>query len=232
MKTTTTTKVQSTQEVNTSYGLKHCCKGKLVIIPTNKKLEEGLLAQSKSIPEKFTILNYATVEAFKDVENCGWQIVDPIIVSETEKPNKGDWYISYLESEPKPLEHNGNCGDGFYNHADTKKILAMPENISPKQLQVIVDGKLKEGDEVLVGCIKIEDDEYKYTSTELFNDQHISYHVESDLKGYITLHKAKDETWDDVERKFRQYRDSLDGVQTISAYTYFLKNNYNIPTKK
>jgi len=35
--------------------------------------------------------------------------------------------------------------------------------------------------------------------------------------------------WDDVERKFREYRASLDGKETISSYTFYLAHRYKLP---
>lgn len=32
--------------------------------------------------------------------------------------------------------------------------------------------------------------------------------------------------WDKAESEFRRYRMSLDGVQTVSAYTYWLKTHF------
>lgn len=224
MKTTTTTKVHRTQEVNTSYGLKNCCKGKLILLPTDKPLEAGLLAQSKSIPEKFTILNHATVEAFKNEPTCGWQVIDPIIIAElNERPSYGKGITldcMVYDSHYKVIKDYEVGLSGY-------KILAMPENISPKQLQVIVDGKLKDGNEVLVGCgAKITDDVYKYTKDELYDDKHIWYNVEVDLKGYITLHKAVDETWDDIYKRIN----TVEFNSKIEVFNY-LKKHYHSPKR-
>lgn len=225
MKTTTTTKVQRTQEVKTSYGdYKNCCKGKLVIMQTDKPLGVGLLAQSKSIPEKFTVLNHATVEAFKNT-SYGWQIVEPIIIAHIdERPSFGKGITldcMVYDSHYKVIKDYQVGLSGY-------KILAMPENISPKQLQAIADGKLKDGDEVLVGCgAKVTDDEYKYTPDELFEEKHISYNVELDLKGYVTLHKAEDETWDDIYTRIN----TIEFNSKIEVFN-FLKKHYQSPKRK
>ena len=36
--------------------------------------------------------------------------------------------------------------------------------------------------------------------------------------------KQEPKTWKEIESDFRKYRQSLDGVETISAYTYYLQN--------
>lgn len=222
MKTTTTTKVQSTQEVNTSYGLKNCCKGKLILIPTDKQLEVGLLAQSKSIPEKFTILNHATVEAFKNEPTCGWQVIDPIIIADfNERPSYGTGIkldCMVYDSHYKAIK-DYNVGLSGY------KILAMPENISPKQLQAIADGKMRDGSEVLVGCEKIYNT-HGSTKKELQDNETISYNVETDLKGYITLHKAKDETWDDIYKRIN----TVEFNSKVEVFNY-LKKHYHSPKR-
>lgn len=227
MKTTTTTKVHRTQEVNTSYGLKNCCKGKLILLPTDKPLEAGLLAQSKSIPEKFTILNHATVEAFKNEPTCGWQVIDPIIISETEEIKStfdNPTWVYDCRKDMNGFIHEITCS--LENSEPVYKILALPKNISPKQLQVIVDGRLKYNSEVLVGCIKVTDDEYKYTNDELYQNKHISFFVENDLKGYITLHKAVDETWDDIYKRIN----TVEFNSKIEVFNY-LKKHYHSPKR-
>ena len=38
--------------------------------------------------------------------------------------------------------------------------------------------------------------------------------------------------FDEIESEFRRYRQSLDGIETICSYTYFLENNELSPFKK
>ena len=65
----------------------------------------------------------------------------PILISRTEKIEVGDWVLWKGKILQAKSEHTNVA----------IKILALPEHFSPKHLQAIVDGKLKEG-KVLVEC--------------------------------------------------------------------------------
>lgn len=82
--------------------------------------------------------------------------LSPILISETEKIEVGDkvWDTENKEILDVPrieiAEHfNKGISNGYYF-----KIIALPEHFSPKHLQAIVDGKMKDGDKVLVECEK------------------------------------------------------------------------------
>lgn len=79
----------------------------------------------------------------------------PILISLTEKIEAGDW--KYNPNLNNIWQHNREGkGIGDVVHKDTKKVLALPEHFSPKHLQAIVDGKMKDGQKVLVECFKWE----------------------------------------------------------------------------
>ncbi len=112
------------------------CKGKLVLIQIN-------LGQYMAIKPNGIIINNLM---FK-----------PIIISEIESIETGDKYFD------KKYKIINNCVDDadkedlnfrIKKEKSVNKILALPEHFSPEQLQMIVDGKLKDGDEVMVECIK------------------------------------------------------------------------------
>jgi hypothetical protein len=76
----------------------------------------------------------------------------PILISRTEKIEVGDWVYhpktkSILQVGKEGWLDAVQSGDNTYY-----KILALPEHFSHKHLQAIVDGKLKDGDKVLVEC--------------------------------------------------------------------------------
>lgn len=77
--------------------------------------------------------------------------VKPILISETEKIEVGDWYyfdggeVKNLLQLKEPMTYT----------EERYKILALPEHFSPKHLQAIVDGKLKDGSIVLLECEEI-----------------------------------------------------------------------------
>src|SRR5690606_35806921 len=67
----------------------------------------------------------------------------PILISK-DKIEVDDWVYNEVSKEIYQFKEN---------HVSYEfKILALPEHFSPQQLQDIVDGKLKEGDKILVEC--------------------------------------------------------------------------------
>lgn len=83
----------------------------------------------------------------RDNNNDGKGWLKPIIISETEKIEVDDW---------------GYGMDGLFEYKGSvnidggrlpNKVLALPEHFSPKHLQAIADGKLKDGDKVYVECV-------------------------------------------------------------------------------
>ena len=74
----------------------------------------------------------------------GNKFYKPIIISEDEICETGELYLSSIKRDIKPKSK------GVIQAGD--KILALSEHFSPKQLEMIVEGKLKDGDTVLVEC--------------------------------------------------------------------------------
>ncbi len=73
----------------------------------------------------------------------------PILISETEKIEVGA--IAYGPTNQKEqLIYQLKEGEAAL--FPDRKILALLEQFSPEQLQMIIDGKLKEGDKVLIEC--------------------------------------------------------------------------------
>jgi len=86
------------------------------------KPEQALLFWSNTLG--FSIYK----QSFGLVKTIG-KYLKPVIVSETEKLNVDDWH-----------------------YKDVKKVLALPEQFSEETLQDIVEGNLKDGDEVYLEC--------------------------------------------------------------------------------
>ena len=74
------------------------------------------------------------------------KFLKPILISRTEKIEEGDWILTKLNQIIKAGKNIVDLKEG-----GCIKILALPEHFSPEQLQMIVDGKLKEG-KCLVEC--------------------------------------------------------------------------------
>lgn len=69
----------------------------------------------------------------------------PILISETEKIEEGEWSYSIFHGSV----FQSNFKDG---PSGGHKVLALPEHFSKEQLNMIVEGKLKDGDKVYVEC--------------------------------------------------------------------------------
>ncbi len=128
--------VKNTEVYKNSQGEHIVCKGKLVSLK-NKILWKSCKGSILDGKTETTILQrYA-------------------IVSETEKIEVGDkMYNSKFNSVVEAANDslvNLKGIDGSY----CAKILALPRDLSQEQLQDIVDGKLKVGDEVYVVCENI-----------------------------------------------------------------------------
>ena len=105
-----------------------------------------------------------------------------ILISRTEKIEEGDWYCEIfmdnkaikLATAPKEPQW-------------VKKVLALSEHFSPKHLQAIVDGKLKEG-KVLVECeIVVENSHY--------NANYKQPWIKLNSSNHITLHKIEEKMY-------------------------------------
>lgn len=75
--------------------------------------------------------------------------IKPVLISKTEKIEVGDWY---LNSEDELFMCGRDASEYIVVGIGCRKVLALPEYFSLQQLQDIVDGKLKDGDKVLVEC--------------------------------------------------------------------------------
>lgn len=180
-----TTKVQDTVSHKTSQGDVIVAKGKLILIPVHDK--KGLV----TIPNNFG----------------GWNHFNPIIISDKEIIEIGDYAYEGWHKELWLSNVKGNN----INHC---KVLALPENFSPKQIQAIIDGKLKEDDEVYVECAESPtggnrigyDEADMFDYVKLNNQNQIILHkIEKDLlaelwKEYHRLYEntKKGETYPDV----------------------------------
>ena len=104
----------------------------------------------------------------------------PIILSLTEKIEVGDWGYGM----DGLFEYKGpvNIDNGVLPN----KVLALPEHFSPKHLQDIVDGELKDNDKVLIECWN-----HEMMTNEI---GHCDVEIEMFIKlnPHITLHKIED----------------------------------------
>lgn len=121
----------------------------------------------------------------------GWK---PIIISETEKIEVDDWFW-HQDGYEQVKDIQGKFVNGFIlEHC--RKILALPEQFSPKHLQAIVDGKMKDGNKVLVECEDLCD----YEGEELWeNTPH--FIIKTNHLDHVTLHKVEEKMYTKEEIK-------------------------------
>lgn len=121
----------------------------------------------------------------------------PIIISETEKIEVGDTVNHGLINELIYIVDKDNLEASIYNKS--KKILVLPEQFSPEQLQMIVDGKIKDGDKVLIECVDntyIHEGSGKYWEDEPAEMKRIlglpDKYIKLNSQGHITLYEVED----------------------------------------
>jgi len=178
-------------------------EGKLVLVEC--KSEEALIVRVENginVPLYYFVrANFIAGKYYK-----------PIIISETEKIEVGDWVLG----GPGDEAHNEIWqwdGDSYISDEDNK-ILALPEHFSPKHLQSWVDGKIKDGDRILIECESIINDE---VGTESYR-QHDHYVIKLNQSNHITLHK--------VEEKMIPFSKVLDLFDLMGGYKTL--PNFNI----
>lgn len=93
------------------------------------------------------------------------------------------------------------------NNGTSKKILALPEHISPAHLQAIVDGKLRNGESVLVECEFYEtEDEIKKGYRVKFNADNVVFDIVKDEKNPYLLEVGKEYWFKYFPAKGRWYK--------------------------
>lgn len=135
------------------------------------------------------------------------EIFKPIIISETEKIKVGD---IFYDTKSKSI-HKAELAAGLFH--TRKKILVLPEHFTQEQLQMIVDGKLKDGDKVAVEC-------YKYNEFKGGAGEQSGYYIQ--FNPHITLHRVEEKmyTREEVRNFFIEIKRELIG-RYDSDYFHF-----------
>ena len=176
-------KVSTTQKYSDSQGEHIVCEGKLVLIE-DKSIKENQAHTLWKNKNGQLLLTHTS--------NSNHLVaLKPIIISETEEIEVGDWvYNSNTNTVFKATQKFISTISNFENHCYFK-ILALSEHFSPKHLQAIVDGKLKDGDKVLVKCRpepKLDKDSFDKGDLKLNKD---GYKIYLNQQNHITLFSAK-----------------------------------------
>lgn len=223
------TKVKTVESYEDSQGKHIVAKGKLVLL--------GNLDDTCKCKNPEESHQYA----------CGWVIrgnkiylngneIKPIIISETEKIEVGWKGWAYKKDVEGELFKHFYTTNTWYN--DAKVVLVLPEQFTKAHLQAIIDGKMKDGDEVYVECEEKEsysNDNGSSIPSRFSYYQGKSYQVALHLPepGHVKLFSVKkEESWDDIfELAF--YDSNPDNYTGKMQYLVkWLKENYNSPTKK
>jgi len=177
-----TIKVKKTREVTTSQsGTVQCAEGKLVLIEC--KPEEANFSKNHNTNQMWLYRriekNYTNVKYYKS-----------IIISETDEIGEDDRFwdaelnkIRVAENREEAVRADLNRDPYNTGHG---KILALPKHFTEKQLQAIVDGKMKDGDVLMVECEKYypEKDEENFNNKDYWKGFTL-------IKQPLTLHKEK-----------------------------------------
>lgn len=110
----------------------------------------------------------------------------PVLISRTEKIEDGDSIID----EEKTQIINNVTQDIIKSIKSSRhkwfKILALPEHFSPEHLQMIVDGKLKNGDKVMIECEQVYWKGTKLSHEDVFKIK---------LNPYITIYPVEEKKY-------------------------------------
>jgi hypothetical protein len=130
-----------------------------------------------------------------------------IIISKTEEVLKGDQYRGFFK-------YNKQGFGIIYPY----KILALPKHFSDKHLQAIVDGKLKDGDEVYVKCIRVE------SKPKSFSDL---WKIYLNQQNHITLFPVK-QSLEEAAYEYARGQDAVDeyAIGFMAGAEWAKKNNY------
>jgi len=196
-------KVSTTQKYSDSQGEHLVHKGKLVLLRDKEsEIEANTLGQKSKTPKS-----------------------KPIIISEAEEIEIGDCY--YDISRRSINKCTDRVKQSHYNafRDRYKKVLALPEHFSDKHLQAIVDGKMKDGDEVLLKCISCIS--YESKKSDIQWDK-----VYLDQQNHITLFPPKQSLEEACEEyilenpAFAYGKDSLLERGFLAGAEWAKKNNY------
>ena len=130
------------------------------------------------------------------------RMVKPISISRTEKIEVGDWFLAdtvFNQYIVKCTSVDESFINGNFYCSLCFKILALPEHFSPQQLQDIVDGKLKDGDKVLIECEIDEKQEFKIKLNPhitIYPVKEKMYTMEECKKLCIKAYKDGQNNWD------------------------------------
>lgn len=183
------------------------CKGKLIFLTKKSPAyEEGVIYREVDFHEN--IFLSPTKNGCEGVHyNSSFESVKPVIVSETEKIGVGDFYLTsgnkIIEIKSKDrfglfYLKNGKVGETYVNDW-YDKILALPEHFSEEQLQDIVEGELKDGDEIY---LKVKTDLEQYYENGIGGEPKIHLNNQNHITLFPIKQMSLDEKIDEIINNF------------------------------
>lgn len=150
-------KVKETSMYMDAQGSHVVCEGKLALLYNEQYLPEIGMIGSNNVHPLFMWTQQHKDNLTKLIEYQKTKMVLPVIYSETEKIHPGDWCLLFDDFgnlfSDTPQQYTG--ADGQVLNNGLRKILVFPDSYSQKHLQVIIDGKMQDGDNVWVECGKV-----------------------------------------------------------------------------
>jgi hypothetical protein len=117
---------------------------------------DGIFLLIPSVEPTKVILQAVSKELNRAIGNF---FFNPIIISETEQIEVGDPWIN-INDQTLGIHYSATEHDVQMikqkNATNCKKILALPENFTSKQIQAINDKRLRDGDKLLVECTHVQ----------------------------------------------------------------------------
>ncbi len=190
-------------------------EGKLVLIdrgPRSLSNESALLFKVPDSPGYSGRFGIKKDIVMSPSEWNSGDCLDPIIISETQQIEVGDWV--YGGNKPSIIQVRDDSHLQYLLRASEAYpqykffvVLTLPEHFSPKHLQAIVDGKMKDGDKVLVECeedFSAECIESGKCNCKGNNDKctkTYDYKIKLNSSNHITLHKVEQQKYTLEEMK-------------------------------
>lgn len=244
-------KVKTIETYKDSQGKHLVTKAIFLLVPCNAD-EPIIIFKDKVTNKLYTNVGIGANEVFNDK----YYTLKPILISETEEIEVDDNGLVYKYSTPiiHTCTHINNYGASYkwedkslipsktncepFNDKYIKgyKILALSEQFSSNQLQSIIDGKLKDSDEVYIECYKDYTKEGKelrarHQSSSPYEFMSMQESFIKLTNNHIKLFKVnKEESWEDIKQEYMKENPPFDNDKV--SYEKWLELYYNPPKSK
>lgn len=194
----------------------YVAKGKLILIETREQMNHDSqlvinIGQYGSRKIKFSGEHGGYDQKVLDNKSgkADWRIVAPYVVSDIEPINEGDFIVNSIGTKTVIVASHHRDTDKY-----NLKVLANPTDFSIDFLQLIVDGKFKDGSDVRIDAEKYESREGEKIRLKI-------------VKGKMRIASTKKKmSWEDVLAVYMGEEGTEINKITLVEY---LKENYEVP---